>query len=138
MKPVRIIIHHSLTHDSGTVSWGAIRNYHIYTNGWDGIGYHYGIEIIGGQIETLLGRFDTIQGAHCRGNNNDSIGICVVGNYDLRAPSNSIWLAAVNLTKHLMKIHSIQTIQGHNELNPGKSCPGKYFDMNKFRKECDL
>ena len=40
MKPDYILIHSSGTKDSETLSWGAIRQYHIFDNGWIAIGYH--------------------------------------------------------------------------------------------------
>jgi len=53
MKPILIINHHSLTKDSGSVSWGAIRKWHMgliggednyYTNHpMIDIGYHFGL-----------------------------------------------------------------------------------------------
>ena len=135
MKPIRIIIHHSLTKDSQTVSVGAIRNYHIDINGWSDIGYHFLIEDLRGQTEIVVGRMPDRPGAHCRGNNLDSIGICVVGNFDLKHPPIQSWEKAVALVKYLKRVFKIDVVLGHNELNASKSCPGKYFDMDKFRAE---
>lgn len=136
MKPKKIIIHCSDTKDSGTVSWGAIRNYHMYACGWSDIGYHYGIELVNDQYEILLGRLDNIQGAHCRGENHDSIGICFVGNYDFKPPTNSMIKKGVELVKHLMRKYGIsaENVFSHNHFNRNKSCPGSCLDMVAFRK----
>ena len=136
MRPKRIILHHSLTRDSVTVSWGAIRDWHTKKRfKWPDIGYHFGIENLRGQTETLLGRMPDRAGAHCRGHNRDSIGICFVGNFDIIPPPPEAWAAGIRLVKYLMKAFKIQTILGHRELDPGKTCPGMLFDLNKFRKE---
>lgn len=138
MIPIRAILHHSLTRDSGTVSWGAIRNYHVNHNGWSDIGYHFGIENLRGQTEIVCGRMPDKRGVHCRGHNRNSIGICFVDNFDLAPPSEEKWNAGVKLVKYLIKIYNIQDVKGHREYNSRKSCPGKFFDLDKFRKEVGL
>lgn len=136
MEPKRIIIHHSLTKDSDTVSWGAIRNFHVNDNAWSDIGYHFGIEKIRGQTEILMGRVTDRPGAHCRGNNSDSIGICFVGNFDVDQVPIENWEYGIKLVKFLVRTYGIKKIVGHTELNSNKSCPGKNFDMDKFRHYC--
>lgn len=135
----RIILHHSLTKDSQTVSWDAIRQYHTVTLGWKDIGYHFGIERIGGHYEILIGRMMDQEGAHCRdhGMNRKSIGICFVGNFDLQAPPTEQWDLGVRLVKCLLSILAIprSCVSGHCECSPHKGCPGKLFDLDKFRKE---
>lgn len=136
MKPERIIIHHSLTKDFGTVSWGVIRNYHMVECGWRDIGYHFGIEIVGNHEEILLGRMPNEIGAHCKGYNR-SIGICCVGNFDNEPPPEKIWRACRRLVRWLMVDFEMTNhmVVGHRELASHKSCPGRMFDMDKFRRE---
>lgn len=126
MIPNKIIIHHSFTKDEKTVSWGAIRKYHVETNGWSAIGYQFGIELIGDHYETLIGRNPNQIGAHTIGQNEQSIGICVVGNYDVDPITDGISDALHNLLAWLMPIFKIDNheIYGHCEFAP-KTCPGK-------------
>lgn len=130
-----IVIHHSLTRDSETVSWNAIRKYHIDVQQWDDIGYHYGIELIGDRYETLIGRDSSFRGAHCIPVNKNSIGICCVGNYDEIAPPQSLLDRVVPLVRWLREVYQIPVnkIRGHREFAPDRTCPGVLFDMEHFR-----
>ena len=136
MMPNHIILHHSLTKDGQTVSWGAIRRYHVETNGWADIGYQLGLELIGDHYEILIGRMLDQVGAHTIGHNLDSIGICFVGNFDLAPPPPDQWALGVRLCHSLCHIFNISPdhIYGHRDFAP-KSCPGTMFDLGRFRSE---
>ena len=136
MYPNRIILHHSLTKDGQTVNWQAIRKYHTHDLGWSDIGYHFGIEFIKGRWEVLSGRLMTTQGAHTKFYNKGSLGICLVGNFDKLPPPDEQWLLAIKLVRSLMEILYIprSEVFGHREFADYKSCPGKEFDLEKFRK----
>ena len=148
MSKSHIVIHHSLTKDSKTVSWGAIRDYHTMVKGWRKIGYHYGIELVGDFHEILIGRFSNETGAHTRvmGMNRISLGICVVGNFDIEVPSTQILNRLRDLIICKMDEHeiSISNVVGHREagLMVGKdwrkgefkTCPGKLFPLEEFRE----
>ena len=133
MKPTKIILHHSLTEDSKTVSWQAIRRYHKKL-GWNDIGYHFGIEAVNLQYEIMVGRMQNARGAHTKGHN-DSIGICFVGNFDNHPPDENQYELGVRLVKSLMIVHGISkdNVFGHREFASYKSCPGKLFDMEYFK-----
>ncbi len=132
-----ITLHHSLTKDSGTVSWQAIRRYHEEINGWSAIGYHYGIELINDRYEVLLGRMPNQQGAHVRYHNTDNIGVCLVGDFDNEKPPGGQWNLALELVRYLIEQYDLDAgaVKGHREFNPEKSCPGRMFDLEMFRAE---
>jgi len=133
MKPTRIIIHHSLTKDGSTVSWDAIRWYHTHTMGWRDIGYHAGIELVGARYEVLIGRMLDEQGAHTSGQNNDSLGICLVGNFDLAPPPPAQLDLAVRFAGSLCRLLEIPSsrVYRHSDF-AAKSCPGAMFPWDEF------
>jgi len=133
MIPKKCIVHHSLTSDSQTVSWGAIRRYHKETNGWIEIGYHYGIELVGDSYEVLVGRPENIAGAHCKGLNALSIGICFIGNFDIAAPSDEMMIRATEVFYPILRrlVITPEDIHPHSAYAP-KSCPGTMFPMARF------
>ena len=129
-----IIIHHSLTTDGQTVSWPAIRRYHTQVKCWDDIGYHFGIELIEDNFEILFGRPLHKQGAHTKGHNSGSIGICVVGNFDKVKPPAGVIRKLCELVLLMQRAYDIRdsSIYFHRDFASYKTCPGKLFDKEVF------
>lgn len=138
MIPKKIILHHSLTEDSGTVSWGAIRKYHLSLD-WSDIGYHAGIELVqsGRELyyEALMGRLWNSPGAHTQGQNHLSLGLCIIGNFDVREPPEGQLIAGAKIVALWMRLFSIDIgdIYRHADF-AAKTCPGKMFNMAAFKK----
>jgi len=128
-----IVIHHSLTKDSATVSWDAIRRFHK-AKGWREIGYHAGIEKVGKTYEVLLGRPLDWGGSHTKGKNQTSLGFVFIGNYDeTDPPSEMLKVAAERVIRPWMKIFNIPAnrIFGHRDF-ASKSCPGRKFHIQQL------
>lgn len=133
MKPVGIIIHHSLTKDGKTEDWASIKRYHMEEKGWADIGYHAGVERVDDKLTALTGRPLNMQGAHCEGHN-DTIGICVVGNFDLAPPDGRLLDYAAMLVAGFLRMYpflGINDIHKHHEY-AAKSCPGTKFPWKEF------
>ena len=132
MTPNGIIVHHSLTKDGKTEDWASIDRYHREVKGWKMCGYHAGVERINGVLTALTGRPINQTGAHCVGHN-DTIGICIVGNFDQDPPGDEMLRYAANLTAGYLRMFAlpITSVRRHNEFAP-KSCPGNKFPWDKF------
>ena len=124
-----IIIHCSATKEGNKISAATIDRWHK-DRGWRGIGYHYVVRI-DGSIE--YGRPVQDIGAHVKGKNKHSIGVCYIGGLDAdmepkdtrtREQKESL----LYLLKTLKRLHPNATIHGHREF-ANKACP--CFDANK-------
>lgn len=120
-KTTYIILHHA-AHSNCTVQ--DIHKWHI-NKLWSGIGYHFFITKDG---IIYRGRPENAVGAHCKGYNYNSIGICVQGNYmnDIMPKIQSN--AVSNLCKMLSQKYKIKKIYLHRELSK-TNCPGINFKV---------
>jgi N-acetylmuramoyl-L-alanine amidase len=131
----KLIIHCSATREcDDSVNASVIDRWHK-ARGWKGCGYHF-IVLIDGTIET--GRMIDEVGAHVKGMNKSSIGICYIGGLekdgktpkDTRTPNQKESLLL--LIKTLKKIYPEATLHGHNEFS-NKACPS--FDVQSQYKD---
>lgn len=123
-KITKIIIHCSATPEGRDYTVADIDCWHKQ-KGWKSIGYHY-VVYRDGSVHT--GRNIGEIGAHCTGQNANSIGICYIGGLsadgktakDTRTPEQKKVLR--DLVKHLQTKYPNATIHGHNEF-ANKACP---------------
>lgn len=153
-----IVIHHSFTEDGKILNdFAAIEKYHkayrynnniiteaqaneLITKGkyvikpWRKIGYHFIIEYDKGALTVKSGRGLDESGAHCQGLNGQAIGICIIGNFDVKEPDEEQYKAVVDLSVKLMKQFNIQIkdLKPHSYFAPWKSCPGHKFNWTKY------
>ena len=122
-----LIIHHSAT---TTGCSRVFRTLHRAINGWKDIGYHF---VIGngtlsedGEVEE--GRPQWAVGAHAREHNADTIGICLVGNFNDIFPTEAQMKSLGMLLKNLLSEYKLasSSIILHRDLSGCKTvCPGE-------------
>jgi len=119
----KIIVHCSATPEGRDVSTDEIRQWHL-DRGWSDIGYHFVVELDGTVCD---GRPIEIAGAHARGQNADSIGVCYVGGVDEDGEAQDTRTeeqkeALVELLRDLKANYGNPVIYGHRDFS-SKACP---------------
>ena len=126
----KIIVHCSATPEGKDYSVDTIRKWHLQ-RGFSDIGYHY-IIYRDGSIHT--GRDESVIGAHCKGHNSNSIGVCYIGGVatDGKTPKDTRTTeqkqSLVKLLKELKAKYPQASIHGHRDFS-SKACPS--FDATK-------
>jgi len=121
----KIIVHCSATREGENFDVAEIRKWHVEGRGWSDIGYHFYIDLYG---EIHKGRDIAKIGAHCKGQNRNSIGICYCGGVeadgktpkDTRNTEQKEALIAVLRTLKAMFPNAV--IHSHNDF-ANKACP---------------
>ena len=120
----KIIIHCSATREGENFEVAEIRKWHL-ARGFNDIGYHFYIDLYG---EIHKGRDISKIGAHCKGHNRNSIGICYCGGVeaDGKTPKDTRTSeqrkALVAVIRTLKAMYPEATVYSHNEF-ANKACP---------------
>jgi len=123
MRKIDLIVVHCAA-SKGDVSAETIRQWHL-DRGWRDIGYHYLIRTAG-NLE--MGRPIEQVGAHVRGHNSTSIGICLAGGFGGVFDATDDQMTTLEiLIRGLLSKYPDCEVSGHNDYDLGKTCPN--FDV---------
>lgn len=130
-----IILHCSATPEGRDVSLDDIRRWHVEERGWSDVGYHFVITLDG---MVHVGRPMDIAGAHVKGRNANTIGICYIGGMDADMVPKDTLLPKQEETMRkviaaLRLLFGDLELSGHNEY-ANKACPS----FNVKEKFADL
>jgi len=127
-NPTKIIVHHTGGTDRNPLADTShhtaqdIDRYHR-SLGWKGLGYHWYIEKNG---KVVQGRQESEEGAHARGYNKKSIGVCLAGNFDLTFPTGTQIASLRKLLREIMDRHNISADQiVPHRIHANKTCYGR-------------
>lgn len=119
-----IVLHHA---EASSCTVQQIHAWHI-ANGWSGFGYHFFINKKG---EIFRGRSENVIGAHAKGYNSNSLGICFEGALDREIMPEEQIKAGQELVSYLKKKYNISNVKRHCDLM-STSCPGKNFPFDRI------
>ncbi|MFK7951201.1 MAG: N-acetylmuramoyl-L-alanine amidase [Ekhidna sp.] len=152
------VVHHSAGSNSNSNYTQVVRDiylYHTQVNGWSDIGYNYLIAqngIIYAGRDPAGGSQDEVRGAHFCGSNSNTLGVCLLGNYETAEPSASMFTSLKELLTYQLlnqeldpfdlfnhPLGDIGTIAGHRD-GCATLCPGEnvYSQMELLKSDIDL
>lgn len=123
----KIVIHCADTPADMDIGRDEIDRWHR-ERGWNQIGYHWVIRRDG---TAERGRPESVQGAHVKGHNRDSIGVCLVGGKGGFNFTRAQMDALNSLCSKLAKSYPDAEFMGHRDLDAGKDCP--CFDVKAWQ-----
>lgn len=123
-----LAIHHTASDSSQTPK--DIAEYHVNSNGWGGIGYHFLIDKAGNVF--YVGDLSTAR-ANVANMNEQVIGIGLIGNFtNGRIPTSNQLDSASKLCEFFITNYPGLSIKGHKELPNQKTiCPGDRWQVWK-------
>lgn len=126
VRTTAIILHHA---DAVSCTVEDIHRWHL-SNGWIGIGYQFFVRKNG---EIWRGRPIDWVGAHTKGANDFSVGICFEGSYeskDTSMPAPQL-TAGKELVSYLLGLYPGAAVKKHKDYC-STDCPGKYFPFDEI------
>jgi hypothetical protein len=119
-----IVVHHSaLPMRDGPRE---IQRLHMQQKGFADIGYHFVIDDLGWVYE---GRSLAVRGAHTGGYNTGTLGIVLMGNFEVRQPTGAQLAYLKLLVRQLVDEYSITHLAGHYDFQPDETvCPGRNLE----------
>lgn len=137
----RIIIHHSATPIDDAVNMHKV---HLARGMKNGLAYHFVIsngsrKAKDGEIYIGSRWKGQLDGGHVKKQswNQTSIGICLIGNFEIRPPTSKQLSALEGLCEYLMKrckLHANE-VTTHTLFHPKHTvCPGKHFSLTGLRR----
>jgi hypothetical protein len=146
MRPIKkIIVHCADTYPNMDIGVVEITKWHTTpsptdpSKPWPDIGYHDVIRL-NGRIE--IGRSIHLSGAHAKGHNHDSIGICLVGGKSQdNEPENNFTEKQFKSLAQLIRMYRVTygadlPVYGHSDFSAYKTCPN--FNVKAFLEEHNL
>lgn len=127
-RPKVIVLHHAAS--EATVE--EVHEMHKKKE-WYGIGYHF---YIGTDGTIYRGRSEDVIGAHVKGHNKDTLGICLQGNFEKKKLEKEQLDSLVNLLTYLSFKYPIGEFKGHNDLAQ-TLCPGKNNSVKEIEKRLE-
>jgi len=138
MRDINKLVIHCSASNFGSVD--RVREWHVDGNGWSDIGYHYVVcngyenksdifedNVMNGEVQ--IGRPLGIVGAHVRGHNTGSIGICMIG-IDEFTEEQFVGLGQLVIGLIEQFGLSVDDVYGHRDFDTHKTCPN--FDVKLF------
>ena len=117
-----VAIHHSAIPLFTNETMRSVQDLHMDTNQWADIGYHYAVDKDGILYE---GRDIRVRGASVAGFNTGTIGVVVMGNFEVDSPLEVQLTSLQTLVNWLATTYTLSHLAAHHEFNPESVCPGK-------------
>lgn len=141
-KPQKLVLHHA----AGNSTVQSVHNYHRFTNGWAGIGYHFYIHKDG---KIYKGREENWRGAHAaevptspnygdgileNDVNATSLGISVQGDYMTQSMPKAQEDAVVRVGQYAVEKYGMSEVFKHGDTGIGQtSCPGRNYPFERIK-----